>query len=93
MFGYDGGDGKLVQIQHTPVLMQKLEKIVQIACGANHALVLDAGGVVWAWGCGEQNQLGRRVLGRQSMGSLIPHPIEVKSRQVHRVRGVPPLCS
>ncbi|KAK3938515.1 regulator of chromosome condensation 1/beta-lactamase-inhibitor protein II [Diplogelasinospora grovesii] len=78
MFGYDAVE-QIIKIQARPTLIRGLKKITQIACGANHALALDANGVVWAWGCGEQNQLGRRLFGRRFMECLNPHPIEIKN--------------
>ncbi|CAK7240342.1 MAG: hypothetical protein STHCBS139747_001781 [Sporothrix thermara] len=63
MFSYDTTKGRLVERQTTPALIQGLAGITQIACGANHALALDAArGVVWTWGNAEQNQLGRRIV-------------------------------
>lgn len=47
-----------------PVLIPDLKKITALATGANHALALDTDGAVWAWGSGEQNQLGRRMVER-----------------------------
>lgn len=43
-----------------------------MACGANHALALDADGIVYAWGSGQQNQLGRRIMERRKLQSLVP---------------------
>lgn len=56
--------------------MPGLENITQIACGANHALALDKNGRIWAWGAGQQNQLGRRVFGRHQ-DSYSPRLVEV----------------
>lgn len=39
-------------------------------------LALDRSGSVWGWGCGEQNQLGRRPFGRHQE-TFIPKRIEV----------------
>jgi len=47
-----------------PVLIPDLKKITALATGANHALALDTNGAVWAWGSGEQSQLGRRMVER-----------------------------
>ena len=60
------------------MLSRGLSNVTQVTCGANHELALDAKGVIWAWGCGEQNQLGRRLFGRRYMECLNPHPIEIK---------------
>ncbi|KAG9718909.1 RCC1/BLIP-II protein, partial [Aureobasidium melanogenum] len=49
-----------VLVQRTPMLIPGLKKIKHISCGANHVLALDATGAVFAWGSGQQNQLGRR---------------------------------
>lgn len=76
-FGYST-DGRIIEKQATPTLIRGLNRITQVACGANHALALDAKGVIWAWGCGEQNQLGRRLLRRRLVECFNPHPIEIK---------------
>lgn len=47
------------------MLLPGLKDITQIANGANHALALDARGNIWAWGVGEQAQLGRRLMTRR----------------------------
>ena len=41
-------------------------------CGSNHVLALDHKGNVFAWGAGQQNQLGRRVIERTRMNGLVP---------------------
>ncbi|KAJ6780383.1 hypothetical protein PWT90_03527 [Aphanocladium album] len=74
-FGYDA-DGKLIKCQKTPVLIPSLKDIVQVACGADHALALDKKGTIWGWGSHEQNQLGRRLFGRHTE-HLIPRRVEV----------------
>ncbi|ATY64110.1 Ran exchange factor Prp20 [Cordyceps militaris] len=77
-FGYDS-QGQLIVKQKTPTCIVGLTKIVQIACGANHALALDVKGSVWGWGAHEQNQLGRRLLRR--------HQEHLKPRLVQVCRG------
>lgn len=62
--------------QATPTLIQGLEKITQIACGANHALALDIHGNIWGWGSGHQNQFGRRLFGRHQ-DTLAPQIVRV----------------
>jgi len=59
-------------IQDTLVLIPELKKIKQLAAGANHVLALDNKGCVYAWGSGQQNQLGRRILERFLKNSLVP---------------------
>ncbi|OJZ89534.1 hypothetical protein ASPFODRAFT_42787 [Aspergillus luchuensis CBS 106.47] len=62
------------KIQRQPVLVPGLEKVTQLASGAQHVLALTAKGAVLTWGCEEQNQLGRRISGRLhgKLESLIP---------------------
>ncbi|KAL7923102.1 putative Ran exchange factor Prp20/Pim1 [Trichoderma austrokoningii] len=74
-FRYDHR-GELVKNQTRPIHISSLRQITQICCGANHALALDMAGNIWAWGCNEQYQFGRRLLGRDS-GPLTPHQVRV----------------
>lgn len=50
----------------------ELKKIKQLAAGANHIIALDHKGVVYAWGSGQQSQLGRRIVERTRSGGLVP---------------------
>ncbi|KAI1945712.1 hypothetical protein LOZ12_006300 [Ophidiomyces ophidiicola] len=59
-------------IQKTPVIIPALKKIKHLACGDNHALALDVKGAVFAWGSGQQNQLGRRIVERTKLNGLHP---------------------
>jgi regulator of chromosome condensation len=76
-FGYDAS-GQVIVKQATPTRIHGLSNITQVACGANHAIALDVHGVVWSWGCSEQNQLGRRVFGRHATDSFTPDPIHIR---------------
>jgi regulator of chromosome condensation len=69
--------GELVEVQPRPHLIPGLKDITQIACGADHALALDASGDIWAWGISEQGQLGRRLLPRSANLDLVPHRVEI----------------
>ena len=60
------------QIEFTPVRVDGLKKITKLACGANHVLALDSRGAVFAWGSGQQNQLGRRIVERTKLNALTP---------------------
>ena len=55
--------------------MPELKNITQLAAGSNHILALDVKGKVFAWGCGQQSQLGRRVFDRDIKTSLNPKSI------------------
>lgn len=76
--GYN--DRKL--IQSTPVLIASLKKITSIACGANHALALDANGKIFAWGSGQQMQLGRRINERHQAAGLDPTTVAIARQKV-----------
>nr|POF13114.1 protein pim1 [Quercus suber] len=67
-FGFIAG----IEQAMRPVLIPDLKKITDIKAGANHALALDTEGRVYAWGSGQQNQLGRRVVERTKMEGLKP---------------------
>lgn len=71
-----------------PVLVQDLKNIVSIACGANHVLALDKKGVVFAWGSGQQNQLGRRVVERNKRDSLLPRPLGMPRGAKNKVKAI-----
>lgn len=50
-------------------MLNDVTKVVAIATGSNHVLVLDHKGKVYTWGAHEQNQLGRRVVERSAKES------------------------
>ncbi|KAK3298950.1 regulator of chromosome condensation 1/beta-lactamase-inhibitor protein II [Chaetomium fimeti] len=76
-FGYDA-NGQAIEKQPTPTQIAGLSNITQVTCGANHALALDVNGAVWAWGCNEQNQLGRHDFGRHARDSLTPDRVRIR---------------
>ncbi|KAH6619299.1 regulator of chromosome condensation 1/beta-lactamase-inhibitor protein II, partial [Chaetomium sp. MPI-SDFR-AT-0129] len=80
-FGYDE-HRRAIQMQAAPTQIHKLRNITQLACGANHALALDANGIVWTWGCTEQNQLGRRTSGRHATDPLTPGAVNIRDIKV-----------
>lgn len=61
-----------VKVATRPVLVPNLSKVTSIKAGANHALAIDTKGAVYAWGSGQQNQLGRRIIERTKAQALIP---------------------
>ncbi|KAI1823516.1 RCC1/BLIP-II [Xylaria intraflava] len=76
--GADGiiGFSEDVRVQTTPVLIEPLQDITNIACGSNHVVALDVHGKVWTWGNGGQFQLGRKPLTRRGgpTATLRPQP-------------------
>ncbi|KAI9826156.1 MAG: hypothetical protein M1832_000605 [Thelocarpon impressellum] len=72
------GFTKDVSVQTRPMLMPELKKIRSMTMGSNHALALDDKGNVWAWGSGQQNQLGRRIIERTRTNGLLPRELGVR---------------
>lgn len=72
------GFSKDIEVQKTPILIPGLKDTRQLAAGNNHVLAVDGKGKVYAWGCAEHGQLGRKVLAshpklalrRASVGAL-----------------------
>jgi regulator of chromosome condensation len=58
-----------------PELIEGVGKATQIACGTNHVFVLTNKGEVFAWGNGQQNQLGRRLTERNLNEGLFPSKV------------------
>lgn len=71
--GLMGYDSK-TSVQEKPLRNGSLKNIVQLAGGKDHVLALDSKGIVYAWGNGQQFQLGRKILERHKMASLTPQP-------------------
>ncbi|KAI3390284.1 hypothetical protein diail_10545, partial [Diaporthe ilicicola] len=69
------GFSKDIEVQKTPILIPDLKDIRQLAAGNNHVLAVDGKGKVYAWGCGEQSQLGRKVLASHPKLALRPASI------------------
>ncbi|KAK2059009.1 RCC1/BLIP-II [Colletotrichum caudatum] len=80
---FAGGDGNFGFLHEKPpktaellpVRIPGLEDVMELAGGANHILALTNDGNVFAWGSGEQNELGRRVLERRRFETLIPQRV------------------
>jgi regulator of chromosome condensation len=72
VIGFRGEKGEIVRIEHRPVLVEGLKKITKLACGSNHILALASNGAVYAWGSGQQHQLGRRTVERTKHNALTP---------------------
>lgn len=53
-----------------------------MSCGANHVLALDDKGNVFAWGSGQQNQLGRRVIERTKREGLVPREFGLPKKAI-----------
>lgn len=69
-------------------LKNKAAKIVQIACGKDHILLLDSFGFLYAWGTYQQGQLARKIMDHHALANLYPQPIIFKSRSRVQVKAV-----
>lgn len=78
------GFTRTINTARTPIYIDSLKKITQIACGTNHVTAVDKDGHVWAWGNGQQNQLGRRVIERSLIESLVPNRVGFHDPSVKR---------
>ncbi|KAE9380821.1 RCC1/BLIP-II [Stipitochalara longipes BDJ] len=66
-------------LQRTPILLPELKNIKCLATGSNHVQALDHKGNVFIWGCGEQNELGRRIVDRNR--ALVPSHFSLSKRK------------
>ncbi|KAK1675279.1 regulator of chromosome condensation 1/beta-lactamase-inhibitor protein II [Colletotrichum godetiae] len=90
---FAGGDGNFGFLydkppqttERHPVPIPGLNNIVELAGGANHVLALTRDGDVFAWGSGEQNELGRRLLARRRFESLIPQRVGLPRHQTAKI--------
>src|SRR5271169_6409577 len=65
----------MISPQPTPISIFSPYSITQISCGTDHVLALSATGRVYAWGNGQQFQMGRRVIERSRSNGLVPRPL------------------
>ncbi|KAA6412602.1 MAG: ran exchange factor Prp20 Pim1 [Lasallia pustulata] len=73
-------------VQTMPALVSGVKKIKHLVCGANHVLALTQKGAVYAWGAGQQNQLGRRVVERTRMNGLVPREFGLPKNKITYVK-------
>ncbi|KAF5380523.1 hypothetical protein D9615_004510 [Tricholomella constricta] len=78
--------GMQQQILPTPILTLPParrgppEKIVSVAAGTNHLVVLTTHGSIYTWGAGDSAQLGRRVIERRKIHGTVPEKIILGTR-------------
>ena len=75
-------------IQSTPTHLPALSKITSLTCGDNHVLALSTTGAVYAWGSGQQNQLGRRVVERTRTNGLTPREFGLPRSSRNKITSV-----
>jgi len=71
----------MVAYRPSPITAFTPYTICQIACGTDHVLALTTTGRVYAWGNGQQFQMGRRVLERSRTNALTPRALAL-----HKIR-------
>lgn len=74
-----------IKIQYRPMFLPTLKNIKALSAGSNHILALDHKGNVVAWGCGQQNQLGRRIIERNKMSSLTPQGLGLPRGKIVKI--------
>ncbi|KAJ1962860.1 hypothetical protein IWQ62_003395 [Dispira parvispora] len=68
------------EIQATPMLVAGIDdEIVDLSVGADHVLALTRYGEVYAWGNGQQHQIGRRIIERRKRNGLRPVKLGLKN--------------
>ncbi|VEU22758.1 DEKNAAC103836 [Brettanomyces naardenensis] len=73
------GFSRSVKVQRSPVRIENFDNIVQLAAGKDHLLALDTKGIAYAWGNGQQFQLGRKIMDRTRLTSLEPRSFGLKN--------------
>ncbi|KAG7408785.1 Protein pim1 [Fusarium oxysporum f. sp. rapae] len=79
------GFSETVRVQSTPLMLRDPKNIKALAAGSNHILALDVKGNVFAWGCGQQNQLGRRIIERHKMSCLSPRGVCLPRGRISKI--------
>ncbi|KAF8318024.1 RCC1/BLIP-II [Clavulina sp. PMI_390] len=80
LLGFDGRPGSS-NTQIVPIAMPTLQQheFVDIACGTDHIIVLSKTGFVYAWGNGQQAQLGRKIIERRKTNGLDPERLAIRN--------------
>ncbi|KAG6032291.1 hypothetical protein E4U41_007263 [Claviceps citrina] len=73
------------RFQLSPVRIDGLRHVKALAAGMNHVLALTTAGDVYAWGSGQQGQLGRRLVQRHQYESLTPRMVDLPRRGIVRI--------
>ncbi|KAG6335109.1 hypothetical protein ID866_3978 [Astraeus odoratus] len=73
---------KILELSHKP---GDTEKVVSVAAGNNHLVVLTTHGNVFTWGAGEEGQLGRKIIDRRKIHGTVPEKIVLGHRTTRAV--------
>ncbi|KAI8324798.1 RCC1/BLIP-II, partial [Martensiomyces pterosporus] len=73
-----------IEIQDMPMVVNAFrEPIVDLCSGVDHAIALSASGKVYAWGYGQQGQLGRLIMERRRTRGLTPEKLRLQD--IHHI--------
>jgi regulator of chromosome condensation len=67
--------------------IKELKDIKMLSAGPDFVLALDQSGIVYAWGSGLQDQLGRRIFPRRKFDSLTPRVVPFPRKNI-RIRSI-----
>ncbi|KAK2592275.1 hypothetical protein QQS21_010028 [Conoideocrella luteorostrata] len=73
------------RFQKTPIQIEGLKNVKALSAGTNHMLALTQSGDVYAWGSGQQGQLGRRLVQRHQFESLMPRMVDLPRRGIVKI--------
>ncbi|KAI5842931.1 regulator of chromosome condensation 1/beta-lactamase-inhibitor protein II [Morchella snyderi] len=74
-----------IRVQPRPALMTSIKNVTELSVGNDHVLAVSSSGSVYAWGNGQQFQLGRRVVERTRLNGLIPREFGLPRKKVKNV--------
>ncbi|MBE3042294.1 hypothetical protein IMZ48_06885, partial [Candidatus Bathyarchaeota archaeon] len=69
-------------IGRKPIRIPSLRNVTHLSAGSNHVLALTREGTVYAWGIGDQGELGRRLVFRHRYESLTPHRVIFQKNKI-----------
>jgi len=72
------GFNKDLKVARVPVKVPELKNIKKVSCGDNFCLALDKTGAVFAWGSGQNSELGRKLVERTAANGLVPSTFGLK---------------
>lgn len=80
LLGFNGVAGA-PKTQFSPIPLPSIShlRFSQVACGSDHVVALTTDGLVYVWGDGQQNQLGRRIIERRKINGLAPERLALRN--------------
>lgn len=75
-------NNEIIEHQREPMLIPDPSRIIQLSVGNDFCLALDVKGTVFAWGSGEQGQLGRHLIERRGITALLPGRVALAKKNI-----------